>query len=389
MDEDERSAVADRERVAPEPEREPERHRRRGDRIQRLPGYVRPDPGDAHGERVERLVEPHCTKLDRTEERLGVRDRGRSGEGGGRCDRPRLITENGPANTAREKRVQAPERRARDVAERGGLVRVVPEPARETGVVEHERDARQRDLRGDGALDGERELPCRLSRCLQRASSPPRRVERWRRRTRRAAHRGRRAGSSRPLTRRRRGPSRRARDGCAHRCPSESRDRDEIFCRRVVDERRGRGTRVPPEAAAAARGRAGRASGRGHPRRGCVWRSSATPSAVSSASTVASASCRGSICAPGIGSAGGSTTTVTRASRRARLDEGRAAEWEAKRVPNGSGDVDGVTRAAEGRGRRRRRRSARGRSASPRAEEHGAFLESTIHPRDVSQCAAA
>ena len=43
-----------------------------------------------------------------------------------------------------------------------------------------------------------------------------------------------------------------------------------------------------------------------------------------------------------------------------------------------------ASRAVEGGGRRRRRRSARGRSASPRAEEHGAFLESTIHPRDVS-----
>ena len=191
MDEDERSAVANRERVTPEPEREPERHRRGRDRIQGLPRCVRPDPGDAHGERVERLGEPHCTKLDRTEERLGVRDRGRSGKGGGRSDRPRLIAENGPAHTAREERVQAPERRARDVAERGGLVRVVAEPARETGMVEHERDARQRELRGDGALDGERELPRRLSRCLQerarrRGASNGRGVGRGEERTRAA-----------------------------------------------------------------------------------------------------------------------------------------------------------------------------------------------------------
>ena len=191
-------------------------------------------------------------------------------------------------------------------------------------MVEHERDARQRDLRGDSALDGERELPRRLSRCLRSELAAAAR------RTVVASEAARRAPgppcSDRlgALTRRRRDPSRRAHDGCAHRCRPRARRRRGPLPRRR-GRARDRGTRGPREAAAAARGRAGRASAARPPATRMVWRSSVTPSAVSSASTVASASCRGSICAPGIGSAGGSTTTVTRAPRRARSDRGAPA----------------------------------------------------------------
>ena len=52
------------------------------------------------------------------------------------------------------------------MCKRRGLVRVVPEPSNQARVVEHERDARERDPRPHCTLHCERELPGGLPGCL-------------------------------------------------------------------------------------------------------------------------------------------------------------------------------------------------------------------------------
>ncbi len=136
--EDQRSALANREGIPPEPEAVPESDRGGGHGIERLAGDVRADPGHAHDERVERLLDVDTAELHRPHECLGVGVRRRSGEDGRRNQPPMLCAEDLAAKPGRQHRVDPPQRRCGDVLERCRSERVVAEAAREAGMTERE-----------------------------------------------------------------------------------------------------------------------------------------------------------------------------------------------------------------------------------------------------------
>ena len=78
MDEDQRPARPDGERVTAQAEREAERDRGDRDGIGRLPRHVRPDPRHADDEGVHGLDESRTAQSDPTQQSLRVRDGRRS-----------------------------------------------------------------------------------------------------------------------------------------------------------------------------------------------------------------------------------------------------------------------------------------------------------------------
>ncbi len=67
MDENQRSVGSDREGIASEAEREAERDRGHGDRIEWLARHVRADPRHPHDEGIDRLVELGSSERDAAE----------------------------------------------------------------------------------------------------------------------------------------------------------------------------------------------------------------------------------------------------------------------------------------------------------------------------------
>ena len=74
VDEDDDAAVADGERVPPEPQRVGEPEMGREERVRLLARQERRGARDADHERVERLVERRPAQLDRPKQCLGMRD---------------------------------------------------------------------------------------------------------------------------------------------------------------------------------------------------------------------------------------------------------------------------------------------------------------------------
>ena len=85
VNEDRGAAVDDRERVAPELQRDAEAELRGVQRVRQLAGKVERRRWDPDDDRVERLLQHDLSRGDRAQEGLRVRDRGRPGEhsGGG------------------------------------------------------------------------------------------------------------------------------------------------------------------------------------------------------------------------------------------------------------------------------------------------------------------
>jgi hypothetical protein len=142
VDEHERAALADWERIAPQPQRVPRTIAPHVIGFRGSRGHVRPDPGHADHERVERLVDVDAAELDRSNERLR---RARSTAPGEHAvvTRARVLL-------AQESRRSAPGgastganggRRRDGRAMRG--VRVVAETAGQPRMVEARRDAEQ------------------------------------------------------------------------------------------------------------------------------------------------------------------------------------------------------------------------------------------------------
>ena len=150
------------------------------------------------------------------QERLGVRDRGRSGEDGRRGELERQRAAERRADRARAGAPNsAAERRAGDALDRLAVVGVAVERAAERGWSSVERDADQRDAARERPLERERPAPSRATPRVSSRESASRRAQR--RRVRRADERA--AGPpwrtvSAAVTGRR-GRSRRARGGRA------------------------------------------------------------------------------------------------------------------------------------------------------------------------------
>ena len=179
VDEDRGAAVGDRERVAPEPQREPEPEKRRAERVRTLAREIRRHARHADHDRVERRVELCAPQLDRAQQRLRVRDRRRAAE----RVRHRQLRAQRPQHVApqsfRQRAVDVAERRARDSLERRGVVRIAAQRTAELRMVQHERDAEQRHALRERALERDREMPA-LRRASSRAAStrPPRAARR-------------------------------------------------------------------------------------------------------------------------------------------------------------------------------------------------------------------
>ena len=80
MEEDDGAAFDERERVAPEPQREPEAEVRGEQGVRRLARQVRRRGRDPDEQDVQRGVQLGRAQLDASEQRLRVRDRGRPGK---------------------------------------------------------------------------------------------------------------------------------------------------------------------------------------------------------------------------------------------------------------------------------------------------------------------
>ena len=158
VEHDRGAALDDRERVAPEPQREPERDGRDRDRVQPLARRVMVLPRHPDHERIERLLEPGRAARDPAQERLGVRDRRRAREGGDRGELASEILEDAAAHPGGEEREPA-QRRGDEVLERRVLVRIAPEAAQQPRRVEHERRADHGHARRERTLEREAELP--------------------------------------------------------------------------------------------------------------------------------------------------------------------------------------------------------------------------------------
>ena len=318
VDEDEGSAIADRERIAPLPKSETEDDACGRDRVERLAWYVRTHPWDTHHDRIELIVEARSAQLDRANERFRVRDRGRAGEDCGRREDATLVAQDAASHGPGKQRVETPERRTRDVLESCFFVGVAAEPAGESRMVEHQRDGQDADPRGNRRLDRERQLPDRFASRLHERTRRRRRVGSSPRRRPQAArpgHRGRRSRLTRPRATRSASTTAglmRASAVIATRSASAASWTTTLPVERARLRRRKEPLELlPPDLSCE--------SSCDEERDVLVtrrrWLSSWS-------STVASATGRGSICAPGSGSAGGSTTTVTRIPRRANSARG-------------------------------------------------------------------
>ena len=177
VQDDRGAAVPDREGVAPEPQREPERDGRDRDRVQALARRVVVLPRHADHDRVERLA------------RRGVERRAIPRRSASAC-----ATDGGPAKAAtavssrprswRSRRLipdgsseKAAQRRARERASSDVvLVRVAAEAAREPRRVEHERRADHGHAAGERPLERDARAASRARRRSRAASRPSRRA---------------------------------------------------------------------------------------------------------------------------------------------------------------------------------------------------------------------
>ena len=160
VNEDRRPALDDRERVAPELQRDAEAELRGVQGIGELAGEVKRRRRDAHDDRVERFLEHDLPRGDRAQQGLRVRDRGRPREHAGGSQVSPERADHARSKRSRHDRERATKRRARDPL---GHVLVVGETAQrrrdELRVVQHQRDADQRDARGERPLERGRDLP--------------------------------------------------------------------------------------------------------------------------------------------------------------------------------------------------------------------------------------
>ena len=135
-EEDRRPAFDERERVAPEPEGETEAEVGGEGGVRRLARQVRRHVRDADADRVERLVERRGLRVDSPEQRLGVRDRRRSGEDGERRELARQPPEDAAPDRAGQQAEQAAQRRVGDPVDRLRVVGIAVEDAAERGRVQ-------------------------------------------------------------------------------------------------------------------------------------------------------------------------------------------------------------------------------------------------------------
>ncbi len=136
VEDDRGSSLDDRERVAPEPERQPEGDCRHGQRVQPLARRVMVLPGHPDHDRVEGLLEPDRAPRDPPEESLRVSDRWRSGEGGDDRQLSREVLEDLAAQTSWKER-EPTQRRGDEVTKRSLLVGVAAEATEESRRIEH------------------------------------------------------------------------------------------------------------------------------------------------------------------------------------------------------------------------------------------------------------
>ena len=159
VDEDHDAAVLDGKGIPPQAQCVDEPEIGREERIRLLPRQEGRGARNPDHERVEGLGERRPAQLDRAKQGLGVGDGRRPREHGRRGPRPPQRAEDPAPNCFRCGREGEPQRRARDPLGCLGLVRIAAEQARELRVIEHERDAEERDARRQRLLDEAGEAP--------------------------------------------------------------------------------------------------------------------------------------------------------------------------------------------------------------------------------------
>jgi hypothetical protein len=119
---------------------------------------VRRGSGDADHDRIEPFVEGRRARLDRAQQRLGMRDRRRPAKAAValRSRRTEWITRLRTAPGSSQSRARAA---SGDALDRLRLVRVAAGGAAEARLVEHERDAEQGKAVGQPALELHRQPP--------------------------------------------------------------------------------------------------------------------------------------------------------------------------------------------------------------------------------------
>jgi hypothetical protein len=161
------SAVDDRERVAPQPQRQPEPQVRDQQRIRALAREMRRRPGDAETGRVERLAERARPLLRSAQQRLGVRHRRRPGECRRDPARGRDRPQDPPPHEPGHGTEHVPDRRADEALDRVLLVRVAAQHPGQPRQRVDERGADHRDASAQPPLECETELPALRRRRLQ------------------------------------------------------------------------------------------------------------------------------------------------------------------------------------------------------------------------------
>ena len=358
------AALSDREGVPPEPQGVPEADRGGGQCVRPLPRQSegRPRDPDAHG--VERLVEAGALGLHPAQERLGVGDRRRPAEHGGRRELERQRRQHPHPQRAREQGERARQARRRDALDRrrvGTGSRAALRRAA-AGRAPATRRSAGRAGRARARARGPAPSPGRGG---SRAASRLPRLAASRRRRPRGTLPARRAGRSRPPR-----PStiasasttvRLIASGTPACSPTSTSSGSSASCTTTSPRKRRENSGVPRLSTTRRPGRRD-----SPPATRIVCRSVGTPIRSSSSDAATSAACLGSCGEPGTGSPGGSTTIVDAPAarnqclqRRRRRAGSGARRARPRRRRRSCGRAEAAARS-----RRRPRRHPRPRAAS-------------------------
>ena len=172
VQEDDRAAVDERRPVAPQAEHEPQAESCSGDRIERLSRHLEAFPRERDDERVERLGAGNTADCRAADERLRMRHRRRSGEGGDHVEPPPAACEQPPSECRRQDIDESAQGGVRDAAKRVRLPRIAPVQPGLPGVVEHEGESDHRCRLAKPSLELGCEAPPARARDLEQRLRP-------------------------------------------------------------------------------------------------------------------------------------------------------------------------------------------------------------------------